>query len=85
MLDPFAGTGTTLVVAKQLFRNSIGVEIDPTNVSIIKKRIGSIRTSDGINKYISNYEFTEDLELIWPQNLGNFEEKLDNQITFLEI
>lgn len=29
VLDPCAGTGTTLVVAHQLNRNSIGIEIDP--------------------------------------------------------
>lgn len=31
VFDPFAGTGTTLIVAKQLLRDSIGVEIDPLN------------------------------------------------------
>ena len=39
VFDPFAGTGTTLVVANQLQRNSLGVEIDPTNVSFIRDRL----------------------------------------------
>ncbi len=67
VFDPFAGTGTTLVVAKQLQRNSLGIEIDPTNVSMIKKRISEIRKSDNILRYRSEYEFTENLDEIWPK------------------
>jgi len=29
MLDPFSGTGTTLIAALRTGRNSIGVEIEP--------------------------------------------------------
>jgi len=50
IFDPFAGTGTTLVVAKQLYRNTIGVEIDPKNASLIDNRVTFIRPSDNINK-----------------------------------
>lgn len=37
VLDPFAGSGTTLRVAKSLNRNSIGIEIMPEYVEMIKK------------------------------------------------
>ena len=40
VLDPFVGSGTTLVAAKKLERNSIGFEIDPKFEKLIKKRIG---------------------------------------------
>jgi len=66
VFDPFAGTGTTLIVAKQLCRNSVGVEIDPTNVALIKERISKERKSDSIIKYRKEYMFTEDLGSIWP-------------------
>ncbi|BCS91069.1 MAG: modification methylase MjaV [Candidatus Micrarchaeota archaeon] len=68
VFDPCAGTGTTLVVAKQLERNAIGVEIDPNNVKLIEQRIKQLRPVDNVNtpERIKYYRFTEDLEKIWP-------------------
>ena len=40
VLDPFMGSGTSSLVAKKLDRNSIGYEINPDFVPIIKERIG---------------------------------------------
>ncbi len=40
VLDPFAGSGTTMKVARQLGRNSIGIEIKKSLISIIKKKLG---------------------------------------------
>ena len=40
VLDPFAGSGTTMKVARELERNSIGIEIKKSLVSIIKKKVG---------------------------------------------
>ncbi|MBM3326548.1 MAG: site-specific DNA-methyltransferase [Calditrichaeota bacterium] len=40
VLDPFAGSGTTMRVARILERNSIGFEIKPELVDIIKKKVG---------------------------------------------
>ena len=37
VLDPFAGSGTTLKVAKLMHRNSIGIEILPEYVEVLKK------------------------------------------------
>lgn len=39
ILDPFMGSGTTLVAATQLGRNSIGVELDPDYFDIACKRV----------------------------------------------
>jgi len=40
VLDPFAGSGTTGVVAKKFNRNAILIEISPEYIEIIKNRIG---------------------------------------------
>lgn len=39
VLDPFAGTGTTSLVAMKLGRNSIGYEIDKAYLALAEKRI----------------------------------------------
>ncbi len=65
ILDPFAGTGTTAVVAKQLNRNSVSVEIDSTNIECIKKRLSEMRESDEIEKFYRDYVCTENLSEIW--------------------
>ncbi len=70
IFDPFAGTGTTPVVAKQLQRNCIGIELDHTNVSFIKKRLSQERDSDNILKCRNDYIFTENLDDIFPLRNG---------------
>ncbi|MFH0949414.1 MAG: site-specific DNA-methyltransferase [Candidatus Aenigmatarchaeota archaeon] len=40
VLDPFAGSGTTMKVAKRLGRNSIGIEIKKELVKTIKEKLG---------------------------------------------
>lgn len=42
VLDPFAGSGTTLWVAEQLDRNSIGIELNPKYCEIIRRRMARI-------------------------------------------
>lgn len=39
VLDPFFGAGTTGLVAQQLGRNAIGIELNPTNADLAKRRI----------------------------------------------
>ncbi len=40
VLDPFVGSGTTMKIARQLERNSIGIEIKKSLIPIIKEKIG---------------------------------------------
>ena len=39
ILDPFCGSGTTCIAAKNINRHYIGIEIDPYNVEISNKRL----------------------------------------------
>jgi len=75
VLDPLAGTGPTLVVAKQLKRNSIGIEIDPNYAKIIEKRLRPLRSSDDISKYYDYYRYTPNLNEIWPREKDKTEQR----------
>ena len=68
VLDPFAGSGTTLVVAEQLGRQSIGIELDKVNVEIIRERLAEKRKADDISGLFKDYEYTPNLEAIWGTN-----------------
>lgn len=65
ILDPFAGTGTTLVAAHQLERNSIGIEIDPDYVKIIEERLQYPGPSDDVLQHYNYYIYTENIKEIW--------------------
>jgi len=43
VLDPFAGSGTTLLVATQHHRKSIGIELNPEYIEIAKRRLNSVQ------------------------------------------
>ena len=43
VLDPFAGSGTTLVAAKEMGRTYVGYEIEPKYCEIAKERLENIQ------------------------------------------
>ena len=45
ILDPFAGSGTTLVAAEKLGRSYIGIEIVSDYISIINRRIAEVENT----------------------------------------
>ena len=65
VLDPFAGSGTTLIVAEQLGRQSIGIELDSHNITLIQNRLTERRKSDDVSRFFKDYACTPDLEAIW--------------------
>lgn len=42
VLDPFAGSGTTGVVARKLDRRFVGIELNPTYCEMARRRIGDV-------------------------------------------
>jgi len=40
VLDPFAGTGTTLMVATGHGRDAIGIDLDARNLDLARERLG---------------------------------------------
>lgn len=57
VLDPFAGSGTTMKKARELRRNSVGFEIKKSLLPIIKKKLGF---GEGQNRLLSNEDDIED-------------------------
>jgi site-specific DNA-methyltransferase (adenine-specific) len=49
VLDPFAGSGTTLAVAKKLGRRYLGFELSPDYARAVAKRLGEIQAGDPLN------------------------------------
>ncbi|MGD0535881.1 MAG: DNA methyltransferase [Methanoregula sp.] len=54
VLDPFMGSGTVAVVARELNRSSIGIELNPEYVKIIKKRL---QAGSCLDTGVVNYHF----------------------------
>ncbi len=49
VLDPFAGSGTTLAVAKKLNRRYLGIEISSQYVDQSRKRLSAVRSGDPLD------------------------------------
>ncbi len=48
VLDPFAGSGTTLAVAVGHGRNAIGIDLDHRNVELARERVGPMFFEEGV-------------------------------------
>ena len=49
VLDPFAGAGTTLMVAAQHFRDGVGIEINPAYAEMARQRV---RDEGGLGQFL---------------------------------
>jgi site-specific DNA-methyltransferase (adenine-specific) len=65
VLDPFCGSGTTLVAAKLLNRKYIGIDISQEAINLAKKRLDELIVSrsflleKGDNKYINKSDYEQ--------------------------
>jgi len=57
VLDPFLGSGTTMVVCKKLKRSCIGIEIKKKYCILARKRVSEIHTGSYIKKSIKEILF----------------------------
>ncbi len=56
VLDPFVGSGTTMKVAKNLERNSIGIELDPKYEELIRRRINEDGLVNDFKFIVTHYD-----------------------------
>ncbi len=68
VFDPFAGSGTTAVVAKKLGRRFLSVELDKTFACLIEKRLKLAEENKSIQGYYKN--------AFWERNSLNFQKKI---------
>jgi site-specific DNA-methyltransferase (adenine-specific) len=65
VLDPFLGSGTTSLAAKNLHRNSIGYEINEDFVPIIKEKLGindNSRSKETVFEVVKQEDIKKDLK-----------------------
>jgi site-specific DNA-methyltransferase (adenine-specific) len=56
VLDPFMGSGTTSLAAKNLDRNSVGYEINPEFIGIAKEKLRANQTDFAGTEYIFQHD-----------------------------
>lgn len=62
VLDPFMGSGTTAAVAQKLNRHSVGYEINPAFIPLIKERIGGNNLYDTTEISVIKQDVSIDFE-----------------------
>jgi site-specific DNA-methyltransferase (adenine-specific) len=59
VLDPFLGSGTTSLAARNLDRNSVGYEINPDFISIIKGKLNFSQSDLAATEYLSQEDIVK--------------------------
>lgn len=89
VLDPFMGSGTTALAARKLNRNSVGYEINPEYISLIKDKIGgkdlfgNVNIKTIVQKQINPTYFAESITYLPYQFIDTH--KIDKKIDVKKI
>ena len=67
VLDPFAGSGTTLVAAKMLNRQFIGCELDPEYVKIAEARLNNNELRKSVSSAFNSHKVKGRVQIRNPQ------------------
>jgi len=82
ILDPFAGTGTTLAAAAAAGRNSIGVEIDPALHALVRSTLADAVHSGG--RIVEN-RFCRHQEFVRQKQAAGYQFKYENRHYLLPV
>lgn len=94
VLDPFVGSGTTLIEAKLTNRNGIGIDINPSAVELTKKKCefncdstSSIQVLQGDARKLDLPDGSIDLICAHPpySNIIHYSEDIDGDLSLLPI
>jgi len=88
IIDPYCGSGTTLVAAKLLGHNYIGIEIAEPYVQVANERLNQsineeLTLKQEIQKHVVNKTFEERKKN--GEYTGKFKPKIHNPLTFFEL
>jgi DNA modification methylase len=72
VLDPFAGCGTTQVVAERLDRQWIGIDISPTAVNLMRRRLLAATSGAADVRLIGMPTSEDDLKVLKPFEFQNW-------------
>ncbi len=73
VLDAFCGCGTTLSAAQRLQRRWIGIDISPSAISLVKRRLARLGVQEGVNLTVIGMPTSqEDLRKLKPLDFQSF-------------
>jgi len=61
ILDPFLGSGSTLIAAYETGRNAIGIELSPYWANIAKNRLEEVKTQRKLDVFTDEYQETQQI------------------------
>jgi DNA modification methylase len=70
VLDPFLGSGSTLLAARMSGRNAVGLDVNPRYVSMSKKRLATLPNHDGTKQIVLKGDSRHLQEILEENGIG---------------